>query len=379
MNDYESYISKVHDLPPQENTQPQGNPDFELEPTAPLNEDQLKKDPDFIANSWTWFNATKESDQSSLSPYSSLKYHGVTNDEQVAEWAIGQASAFNNNMSSMGVDFMKMRKRPVGELKAMLGVLDAYSQTETTAKQVVRGTAQMALDPLSWGGFSAVGKSLVKNSGSNSVRRYMRSILAQKMQNPVVTGAAIGATYAGATGAVDEDLRSTVQQRSYNPLVPMIYAGVGAGLGGALGATPFVVKGIYQKFKGWRGGDDGATLTDSKTVAESFGDVQEKTIEAQNPVFFGETTTIDEIADHLDLDEAQTAQLVQSIGAESREQLDTATLMQESSVQEALKYRTVDAVGYPEKSTITESPEIESPDISLDQNGVYMTIREVAQ
>ncbi len=387
MNSYNDYYTTKREAPANSIPEPQTSADVVLPEVPPLTEDELKKDPDFIANAWTWYNSSESARLSKVQRrmqemQSSGIYYGdhlkdvtITTDEEVAQWAVNASSRFNNNLGAMAVDWQEMRKQPIGQIKAMLGVLDAYDQTELSTRQVVRGVANAATDPFTWAGFSLLAKSASQGLVKNKTKGYLRSILAKKLNNPIVVGGAEGFAFGASAGHVDEGLRSQVEQRDYNASIPMIYGGVGLTLGSTFGATPAIAKGIAQKFKGYRANGDGATMTDSKLVAQHYGDdVTEKTIEAQNPVFFDEVTTADEIADKLDLDEDAANALTDSIdGAEiGRTPIPTAQAMQQEAVQQALLSRDIDMVGYPERLDMSQEARLaRAAEQGFDIDNVY--------
>ncbi len=387
MSDFDDFYLARHEA---QSNQPRGQEPAEAQPEAtPLLEKDLMKDPQFIRDSWTWYNATKAGEKVQESRgwrergeamlRRGMEKKPIVDDKDVTEWAVRSASSFNNNLAQMVVDWQDMRKRPIGELKAMLNVIEMYDQTDTDSRQVGRALVNMGSDPFSVFGISMLGKAAAKGMSGPGVKSYMRSMVSKSLTNPVVVGMGEGAAIGGATGAVQEDLESTAQQRDYNAIVPMIYTGVGAALGGTIGGATM---GFAQIFKGWRGGPDGATITDSKAVADSFGDSYQKEITAMNPIFFAETVTADEFSEKLDLDEDQTAQIVSAIGGDARTKVPTHQFVLETDVQDALNFREVDMVGYPENvphETLGETAqkEIEDPGNSLDREGFYMTYRQI--
>jgi len=301
--------------------------DFEPTGSPSTDESVLKTQGDFIGLAKEVYAADRASQEAT---YARNESQGakqpplpprLESDEDFGDYGVNYAASYNANLSKMIIDWSVMSKQDPTTIKSMMKMIDAYDQTDITLKQFGRGLAYTAADPLAWVGLASVAGIAARGIAKNTSKTYFRQLLkgiADKPLLPIAVSVAENAGYSAAMGAADEDLRATAEGREFDSSTPAYWAAGGAAMGGAFAGAghivarhgPKAVKGLRQTFKGWTGGDAKTTLTDSRAVAASHGNVEEITFDAYNPAVFPEEMTIDDLADRLNLDENQTQSIV---------------------------------------------------------------------
>lgn len=314
------------------NAKPRPSPPTDPQHEASVNpkvqtQAELRTDPQFIADANRWYNAAYDAEQAIRSRQNSDiisqtpdgKAHEaperLLSESEIVDWAIEGASRFNWNLTGALIDYNVMRKRPVGDVRAMMGVIDRYSASENTMDTTGRALKYLATDPLTYIGVGLVAKGVVHGGTSAAGKGYLRNLLGKAVTNPAVIGAVEGGVYTGAFASAEEDLQAKAQERDFNATIPMISTGIGVGLGAALGAAAPAIKWGWPKMvKLFRGGEKaGNSFTDSPAAAATHGPVAEHEVEVRSPAILPEVTTLDEVADHFNLDEAQTERLAAAV------------------------------------------------------------------
>mgnify|MGYP003674533507 CR=1 FL=1 len=288
---------------------------------------EFRLDPQVIADANRWYNAAYDAEQTVRSRQNSDiisqtpdgKAHEsperLLSESEIVDWAIEGASRFNWNLTGGLIDYNVMRKRPVGDIKAMVNFIDRYSASENTMETTGRALKYVATDPLNFIGVALLAKGVVSGGTAVAGRGYLRNLAGKAVTNPVVIGAVEGGVYTGAFASAEEDLQAKAQERDFNAIMPMISTGIGVGAGATLGGLAPAVKWGWPKMvKLFRGGEEaGNSLTDSPAAAATHGPVAEHEVEVRSPAILPEVTTLDEVADHFNLDEAQTERLAAAV------------------------------------------------------------------
>jgi hypothetical protein len=337
-----SYIHGKRDAKPDRGLpETPGSADIETTEVAPLTEDQLISDTvDFGPQARVWYNASRaaEENRQARSVSQGIKLPDLPDrletDEEIGQWGVDSAAAYNASLGAMIIDWSVMGKQDVRAVQSMMKVIDAYDQTPTTTKQVARGVLFAAGDPFSWVGLGLLGGSAARGVVKNTAKTYIGKQLARAASKPALVAGAEGSAFGGAIGGVDESLRAKGEEREFDSTVPAYWAAGGAAMGAGIGGLiplaqkygPKATEGLRQTFSGWTGGGSKTTLTDSKSVADFHGDAREVAFEAYNPAVLPENMSIDDFADHIGLDEDETQRIVDayrvSIGGRDSSTLD---------------------------------------------------------
>lgn len=338
-----------------------------------INEATLRKTPEFIESAWTLWDYAKEDDPGLAD---------IENDEQAVDWLVNELSAFNNSLMWAGINAAKLRKAPLYRVKTFANALYMYDQTdenystdirEPSLEAVGRGLYHAATDPFSWVGLTtimgAAGYGLAKSQAKNWLveiaKAGMRSKAGRLMQRPVALGVVEGAAMGGAFGAAEETIQARADNREFDSTAPMVYAGIGAGMGAAFTGGAAGLGLLYdlgrQRFKLYRAHNEPDPWASQHRMFSASTDPDNAMLYGDNLTEFElmsdamaelpESVDAADLINTFQLDEDTAARLSVEMGDEA---MPTHSAINTDTFSEWVQGK-YDAIAYPQNGGVTVS------------------------
>jgi hypothetical protein len=253
IEDYQSTDSQKLNLIPVEEYQPnlipieqyQAEPPKESSFFGTVEEEDLKKDPEFIKaakNIYKW-------NEGRTFGFKNKEPKKLNSDEQYADYALRYMGWFNYNIPKMGKEVLDLRSASEQEKNDFVTLMDKYDQKKINLAGTGRFAAGVLSDPSTYVGIGTLGAGLAaRQMAKAAAKRSVREMVKSGLKVGGTIGAVEGATYTVADDALRQSARIQAgQQEGYDIGQGAKAAAMGATLGGVLGGS---VGALSGKVKG---------------------------------------------------------------------------------------------------------------------------------
>jgi hypothetical protein len=253
IEDYQSTDSQKLNLIPVEEYQPnlipieqyQAEPPKESSFFGTVEEEDLKKDPEFIKaakNIYKW-------NEGRTFGFKNKEPKKLNSDEQYADYALRYMGWFNYNIPKMGKEVLDLRSASEQEKNDFVTLMDKYDQKKISLAGTGRFAAGVLSDPSTYVGIGTLGAGLAaRQMAKAAAKRSVREMVKSGLKVGGTIGAVEGATYTVADDALRQSARIQAgQQEGYDIGQGAKAAAMGATLGGVLGGS---VGALSGKVKG---------------------------------------------------------------------------------------------------------------------------------
>lgn len=243
VENYQSTDSQKLNLIPVEEYQPnlipveqyQSEPPKESSFFGTVEEEDLKKDPEFIRaakNIYKW-------NEGRTFGFKNKEPKKLNSDEQYADYALRYMGWFNYNIPKMGKEVFDLRSASEQEKNDFVTLMDKYDQKKISLAGTGRFATGVLTDPSTYFGITTLGAGLAARETAKAAAK--RSVK-EMVKSGLKVGGTIGAVEGAAYTALDDRLRQSAriqagQQEGYDFGQGAKAAALGTVLGGALGGT----------------------------------------------------------------------------------------------------------------------------------------------
>jgi hypothetical protein len=254
IEDYQPADSQKLNLIPAEDYQPRLIPieQYQAEPPkessffGTVEEEDLKKDPEFIKAAKSIY---KWNEGRTLG-FKNKEPKKLNSDEQYADYALRYMGWFNYNIPKMGKEIADLKHDATEQQKNdFVTLMDKYDQKKVSLAGTGRFATGVLTDPSTYFGITTLGAGLAaRETAKAAAKRSVREMVKSGLK----VGGTIGAVEGAAYTALDDRLRQSAriqagQQEGYDFGQGAKAAAMGATLGGVLGGS---VGALSGKVKG---------------------------------------------------------------------------------------------------------------------------------
>ena len=240
------------------------------EPPEPvvLNDEQLVFDETFQSYADTLYESLRPKHRRTGIEYNRRQFRGIdsvkpgeiipdsSSPEERATWLRDHYSWFNNNVTTMTIDYVRMKHVEHEVLRAFVAGLDMYDATENTKGTIGRVAKATVFDAANLVGLNLLAKGAVSYGSKHLVKSKLKDILARTMNSKnynrnfnLLTGVVEGAGYGGAFMGYEEAIRAREGDREFDISKPLTGVGFGSAFGLALGGGMVLGQKLYKYLK----------------------------------------------------------------------------------------------------------------------------------